>query len=262
MALLWIDGFEGYGVSSNPSALTVRYAATTSAGSNFTIAAGRTSGYSISCGGSQPAFITPPLADPCDPTLIIGFAGKFTTNSGGSESSIVVNLYDNPTLGIVVQFISYTPNSSIIVKLGATTLFTYTNFLILLNVWYYFEIKVFTHPTAGTVEVRVNGVTLVSLSGINTQPGFHNYHNTVGVYIYRIGGFDDYYICDSTGLLMNDFQGACRVIGLLPNADTGTEQWTPSTGTAHYACVDENPPNAASDYVSSSTQAQIGIKIM
>ena len=117
----------------------------------------------------------------------------------------------------------------------------------------------FTHPTAGTVEVRVNGVTLVSLSGINTQPGFHNYHNTVGVYIYRIGGFDDYYICDSTGLLMNDFQGACRVIGLLPNADTGTEQWTPSTGTAHYACVDENPPNAASDYVSSSTQAQMDL---
>ena len=98
-------------------------------------------------------------------------------------------------------------------------------------------------------------ITLISLSGINTQAGVEQYHNILQVGIYY-GSCDDLYICDGAGTDTNDFLGICRVIGLFPNSDTGTIQWTPSTGTTHYNLVDENPPDGDTSYVETSTQAQ------
>jgi hypothetical protein len=57
---------------------------------------------------------------------------------------------------------------------------------------------------------------------------------------------------------LNDFQGVCRIVGLLPNADTTTIEWIPSTGLTHYNLIDENPANTT-DYVSNATQDQIDL---
>ena len=255
MALLWIDGFEGYGTSGNPSALTARYAAA-AAQTNWTIYSGRLSGYSLGSNSGDLTATTPALTT--DSTLIAGCALYCLNNTVASGTSFSIQFYDGATSGININLRSFTPNSTLTIKLGATTITTYTNFLLLLNVWYYIELKVFCHPTSGTVEVRVNGTTLVSLTGINTRAGTHNYHNTVVLEQYRCY-WDDYYICDGSGAALNDFLGTIAVIGLFPNSDTATEQWIPSAGTTHYNLVDENPPNAATDYVSSSTQAQMDL---
>jgi hypothetical protein len=56
-------------------------------------------------------------------------------------------------------------------------------------------------------------------------------------------------VCSTTGATNNNFLGDCRIDTILPSGDGTYTDGTPSTGTAHYAVVDENPPNT-SDYIS------------
>ena len=61
--------------------------------------------------------------------------------------------------------------------------------------------------------------------------------------------YDDLWSDGSAGA----FNGDMRVCSHLPNSDGGASQWTPSTGTAHYACVDDATPGGDTDYVSDAT---------
>ena len=251
MALLWIDGFEGYGAPGAINSSLVSARGYTGVSSSIYVVVGKMLGYGFRNNYyyASPAsmFITPALTT--DSTLITGCAFLFSS-AGNNTASI--NLYDNATLGIGAT-LNPTAPSSLTVKLGGTTIATYSSFTMRDNEWYYMELKVFCHPTSGTVEVRIDGVTVISLTGINTQAGANTYHNKVSLVGAQYNYFDDFYICDGSGTTVNNFQGVCKVIGLLPNADTGTIQWTPSTGTTHYNLVDSNPANAT-DYVYSSTQ--------
>lgn len=250
MALLWIDGFEGYGTTLagiNASVVSVR--GYTGVSSDIFVVAGRVFGYGLrnnyyySTPGSY--FTTPALTT--DSTLIVGCAFLFF-NAGTAS----INLYDDATLGINI-ILNPTAPSGLTIKLGGTTIATYSSFTLRYNEWYYIELKTFCHPTSGTIEVRIDGVTVVSLTGIDTQAGTHAYHNKVSLVGGQYNKCDDFYICDGSSTTVNDFQGACKIVGLLPNTDTTTIQWTPSTGTTHYNLIDSNPANTT-DYVYSSTQ--------
>jgi len=249
MALLWIEGFEGYGTTLGSVSVAAR--GYSYADSSTYLAAGRMSGYSLYPNASTTiAFLTTPSLT-TDTTLVAGCAIYFTV----SDRTASINFYYNGTLGVNVVF-NPAASSSIAARLGTTTLETYSGFQtqINANIWYYLELKCFCHPTDGTIEVRLNGTTIISLSGINTQTGAESYYNMVslsGSYHCRL---DDFYVCDGTGATCNDFQGVCKVIGIFPNADTATVQWTPSTGTTHYNLVDENPASNT-DYVSTGTQS-------
>jgi hypothetical protein len=251
MALLWIDGFEGYGASSNPTTISARYPYSGSL-DHSTIMPGRITGYSWGATANYSPYISTPVLT-TNPTLISGCAFLFTTVG----SYTILSFYDNATLGINVTFTSTAPNSTIVVKLGAATLATYTNFLLATYTWFYVEMKVFCHATSGTVEIKLNGTTVITLTGINTKAGSDSYHTAANIALWY-GYVDDFYVCDGSGSAQNDFLGTCRVLGIFPNADTDVEQWTPSTIGAHYQLVDENPPNT-SDYVESPTQGQIDL---
>ena len=245
MALLWIDGFEGYGTVGAPIGVDLRYPILSIG--NMGIAAGRITGYSLNQNYSGSYITTPAITT--DLTLVAGVAFYAATIQGWAS----LQFFDNTAQGISVTFYPTVP-STVVVKLGATVLDTVTlESSLMLNTWYYIEVKVFCHATSGTVEVKLDGTTIESLTGINTQGGTNLYNNKVRCY-WAYSYVDDFYICDGSGSTLNDFQGVCRVIGLFPNADTTTIQWTPSTGTTHYDLVDENPENTT-DYVSTSTQA-------
>jgi hypothetical protein len=254
MALLWIDGFEGYGAPGSISASLVSVRGYTNVSSSIFITVGNMLGYGLRnnyyYGSPGAAFTTPALTT--NSTLISGCSFLFYGNNIAS-----INFYDGATLGINAT-LSPTAPSSLTIKLGSSTIATYSSFTMRYNEWYYLELKVFCHPTSGTVEARIDGVTVISLTGINTQAGANTYHNKVCLIGAQYNQFDDFYICDGSGTTVNDFQGICKIIGLLPSADTGTIQWTPSSGTTHYNLVDSNPANT-SDYVYSSTQTNIDL---
>jgi hypothetical protein len=247
MALLWIDGFDGYGIGTGIIGPGYRYASAST--SNDSIEAGYMTAYSLRQSSSSFAFRTPNLTQ--DPTLIAGCAFYVTT----SASSRWINFYDNGTLGIGVEF--YTVDPPLVrVRLGSTIINdTNLDFTIVANTWYYYEVKVFCHPTSGSVEVRIDGNTVVSLTGINTKAGTDSFHNNVLISL-QYCNIDNYYICDGSGDTLNNFLGPCRVIGLFPNEDSTPLDWAPSTGTSHYTLIDEQYITS-SDYLLSSTQGAV-----
>lgn len=127
--------------------------------------------------------------------------------------------------------------------------------------WFHVQMKASLNASAGgSVEVRLNGVTVLSLTGQTTSSVTQNVTHvgwgqnfTSAFYSWLT---DDIYVCDTVdatatqGQPNNDFLGDLRVAALLPSAAGDTTQWTPSTG-ANYTDVDEIPANTT-DYVSDS----------
>jgi hypothetical protein len=132
--------------------------------------------------------------------------------------------------------------------------------LISLATWAYVEVKAVTGTTTGAIEVRVNGVSELVLTNVNTSSstftsvGFSGISNTA-----VMGGnsrVDDLYVIDTSGTSNNDFLGDCRVDAYMPTSEGPTQSWTPTPAGVHYTTVDEIPINSA-DYVESATAGAV-----
>lgn len=114
--------------------------------------------------------------------------------------------------------------------------------------WSYIEIKVTIDDTAGAIEVRYYGTTVLSLSGIDTRNA-----DVAGVTNMLLGyqggasggsgmsfNYDDWYILDTTGATNNTFLATTsnnpRMIDFGPSAAGDSTQFTPSSG-ANYAAA-------------------------
>jgi|GEM_PF-5382894 len=127
------------------------------------------------------------------------------------------------------------------------------------STWYTMDIHIKFHATTGVVEVRRDGVMLSSASGLNTaQSGAHTGFRilrilkqlfTVSVSFY----LDDIVINDALGSVNNSFMPDVRIVGLFPTGDISTRNdMSPSSGTDHFAVVDEFPASAT-DFLESTT---------
>jgi hypothetical protein len=109
--------------------------------------------------------------------------------------------------------------------------------------WYYVEVKATIDNTVGTVEVRVNEVSKLALTGVDTQ---NTANDSVGVvalgsvYHDLYTNHDDLYILDTTGSQCNDFLGDVRVDTIRPDGAGTHTDFTPSAG-ANYQNVDDSP---------------------
>lgn len=134
------------------------------------------------------------------------------------------------------------------------------------NAYQHVETMVFFSNTVGTVEVRVNGVTVLSLSGIDTVNTANVECSQVGIQCGCTGLFiqhfvtsdvDDIFCWDNSGSYNNGFIGDRRVLTLFPNANTATADWTAVGAATGYECIDEANPNDDTDYISASTVGNV-----
>lgn len=132
-----------------------------------------------------------------------------------------------------------------------------TAFALSLNTSYYIEWKVTIADSIATDScvVRINNAIVL------TVPAAQDTKNTANASAnaFRLGTatltggvvgtamMDDFYLCDQSGATLNNFLGDSRIDTLYPNADGFYSQFTPSTGTSHFALVDEATPNTT-DY--------------
>jgi hypothetical protein len=118
-----------------------------------------------------------------------------------------------------------------------------------LGSWFHIQFYVRIHSTAGEVTVKVNGTTVLSGVGLNTQATGHSYADVVrfdcGALTHDL---QDIWIADGTGSVNNSLPGDLRVHALVPNGSGTYAEWTPTAG-ANWGCVDEIPPNGDTDYV-------------
>lgn len=118
--------------------------------------------------------------------------------------------------------------------------------------WFHLEWKVTIDPSAGVVEVRLDGnvTPILNLTGQNTRASANSRitEARVGSSIMRT---DDYHLFDDTGSVNNDFAGNVRVYTEFPTSDDSV-QFTPLSGTDNYAMVDD-PGDVDADTTYNST---------
>lgn len=133
--------------------------------------------------------------------------------------------------------------------------------VVVASAYQHIEAVVFFSQTVGTVEVRVNGVTVLSLSGVDTC----DTANVECSQVYYGGGipgesnnyattdFDDVFCYDNTSSYNATFIGDRRVLTLFPNANTATADWTPVGAATGYECIDEANPDDDTTYITAAT---------
>ena len=249
MALLWIEGFEGYGTTTGgpplPTGIMARKYPIVNGESNMDIETGRIGGFSIQLpGGSWLA--SPSLTT--DDTLICGFA--FRTDGSGDYTMMA--FWDGASKNFNLRFES--SSSELDIWRGDTLIGTTSGLGVLSNTWYWIEMKAITHNSAGAYDVEIGGVSIFSASGVDTQTGANAWSDNIR--FFGTGSdnrWDDIYVCDSTGSINNDMLGNVKVVAIAPDGDSTANFGTSTPSANHYENVDENPVDDDTSYVEDST---------
>lgn len=186
--------------------------------------------------------------------------GIYTLQDGGFAGTQQIRVYfDAPSASLSVRRGGTTTDGTL---LGSYVIPSYSS-----SQWYFIEFKAFIDNTAGVAVLKVNGNTVINLSGIDSQVSGNAYADTVRYGSSQDGNVnaalcDDIYICDGqTGAgsnPCNDFLGDVRCDYSPADGNGATSDFTGSDGnsTDNYLLVDDATPNEDTDYVQSSTLNQ------
>ena len=141
---------------------------------------------------------------------------------------------------------------------GGTLYGTTTGPVVTANSYNHIEVKGLADASAGTIEVRVNGVTVLNLTGLDTGTGpiaqfLFGYYNITTGNPADNAYWKDVVFWDTSGAEGNDFQGSVAVHDLYTDADISLN-WTPSTGSTGWDLIDETTPNDT-DYIQAGDPA-------
>ena len=229
----------------------------------------RNSGQALRTGGANTIGVSKAIGQTRNVCLGFGFRAQAITSAStlasqggglmGLTTALTMNtnsgqvglgwLNDGKLRAVRGHFAASTFNSPTELGVASTVLSAAT--------WYYIELRVFIDDTAGQFELRINGVSEINLSGIDTQMSTDNFVSS----LLLMGGdgstnrwYDDLYVRTSSASTAEagGFLGDIKVKPFYPNADGTYSQMTPSTGTTHNTLVDEALAGTT-DYVSSST---------
>jgi hypothetical protein len=109
---------------------------------------------------------------------------------------------------------------------------------------FHIQVKAVIHPSAGSVTVKINNATVLTLTGVNTRATSNSYVNSVQ---FQNQWWDDIVVS------LDDWPGDLRCVAQLPTGDGATTDFTPSSGSASYAMVDESVQDSDTTYNASGT---------
>lgn len=130
--------------------------------------------------------------------------------------------------------------------------------IIRFGIYYHIEIKLVANAVTGTIEIRVNGATVVSFVG-NTGAGVFSSiiigcvtdidGNAAGIFI------DDFVLMNGAGASNNNFIGDSRVQSFLPNGNGNYSELIGQDANSvdNYLNVDEAAPDAGTTYNGGAT---------
>lgn len=108
------------------------------------------------------------------------------------------------------------------------------------------EVHLVLDDSAGSVEVRVaeageTPVTVFNVSGVDTVNGGTGVCTHVGCRTNLLSAGNTYFLLDDLVAQdsAGDWLGDYRIYSGLPDGDGAVTEWTPSTGTDHYALIDD-----------------------
>lgn len=257
MALFWIEGFEGFGVTPGlapqPTGVLARKY-TVSGEANMDIEEGYWSdSFSLELNSAGDYLHSPTFnltGGGLSWTTCTGFAVQFS-NLGAYK---FFSLYSATPLEAIN--LRLRADGEIDVYRATTLLGTTSGAAIEAGVWFFLELKVVAHDSAGTVDIRINESSVLSLSGQDTAEG--SWTNTSWRLWALASGsvkFDHLHFLDASGTKNNDLLGPKQVRTIFPNAVGNSDEWTPTAGD-NYECVDDNPMDDLTSYVASGVSGQ------
>jgi hypothetical protein len=185
-------------------------------------------------------------------TWVVGAAFKYAGFTGSSNGQIIA-LYDSGTLQVDIRI---TPSGAIQATRNGTQL-GISAAVITTGTYYYVEFKALIHASAGTIDVQVNGASVLSLTGQNTKNSANATANMVFLGPIAQGGggngtllIADLYILDGqTGA--STFLGDQRVDCYMPTGNGSNSQFTNNSGnsTNNYSHVNEALQDGDTSYV-------------
>lgn len=244
--LIFIDGFDHYGVSTagRTNMLAGVYAA--SAGS-MTPSSSQPRTGAIALTASGGSGIARRVLGAARTGVGIGYAVFLNNLPGSTDSGELMGWLDAGAAYLASLTMDTT--GKIRAKLGAAggTLLGQTAAPVLVaGAYQHIEAFVKLSTTVGSIEVRVNEVTVLSLTGLNL--GSTNCEQVT--FAGALSGFvDDVFCWDDTGSTNNTFIGDRKVITLFPSADTAVTDWVAVGATPDFECINEAAPNGDTDYI-------------
>jgi hypothetical protein len=189
-------------------------------------------------------------------TVIVGFAIRVTVNAFPTTNTIL-RLLNGTTRVADLQFSS---NKLRVLNAAGTAVATGTTSLVLQR-WFYVELKITVAGVSGACELRINGNTEIASTTGNFGSANVDHvqlmnSNSNGASLVATD-FDDLYVID-TGTSPNtdylcDSQHIPHIQTIYPTADGAHTDWTPNSGTAHFSRVNETSPDGDTSYVSTAT---------
>ncbi|MEE9367051.1 MAG: hypothetical protein V3W44_10215 [Dehalococcoidales bacterium] len=194
-------------------------------------------------------------------TYIAG--GAFKPTTGQSDQAIfILFLTDIPTASHIE--IRGETDGNISVTRSGTQLGITTDNPLTFDDFQFIEARVFIDNSAGSVEVRLNGSTILNLTSVDTRNGSSTEVSFIG-FSGHTGGtgvaIDDVYVLNESGdAPQNTFLGDIRIDTIKPSADGGLSQLPtlfPITPTTSFDKVDEEFTDDDTTYIESTAVNQV-----
>lgn len=260
MTMLWIDSFDVYGSGAGGSTkmLDGIWAAVVSGQPTATqIRTGLFSFGMENAGANQSIR----RVFGADKSIVgVGFALYLNALPGSATSTYLANFLNSGGADICTVTISTTGELQIRTGARTGTVRATSPVALVATAWQHIEIKVSISATVGACEIRVNGVTVLNASNINTDAAAGGVtsnveigHSNASAVIMFV---DDIFAWDTAGSFNNSFIGDKRVYALYPNADTSVADWVPDTGAVGYSRINETTP-VDSSYVQADTVGDV-----
>jgi hypothetical protein len=175
-----------------------------------------------------------------------------------NNNNIIFNVEVTPTGRIQCWRGTITESSGASSNVNRATIIAETvGPVIVTNAWQHVEIKATFDSINGAIEIRVDGVTVINASNINTSASnapcaaiaFHNFRRGTGGLGPPVWHIKDFIIWDTTGTYNNNFLGSVSIVKLVPDGDVALN-WAPSTGSTGWNLLDNSPPLDATQYIS------------
>lgn len=281
MALIWLEGFEGISSSTGSGSRT-----------NMDVFMQRTP---LFTNGHGTGNSTEPMVwegrgaegnsitlgdDSLTDNQYIGFVPKGTLTTVITGFAIRPGFLDNADDGLILKVndpggevdghleVYLRQGTHLSVLAGGNEIATLCS-AVRINRWAYIEIKFVLDTSSGSVELRINGETVVDVSSIDTVTGNPSGGAEIGAILLFGGGgstsdidhnrvYDDWYVCDTTGSDNNDFLGPVKVETLFPDTAGDSTDFTPNSGT-NVSRVDEVVVDDATSYNASSTATDLDL---
>lgn len=169
------------------------------------------------------------------------------------SNSARIGLLDGSTYQIYVQIgVDGIPK----IYRGDGVLLASASVSIQLNVWNFIQLKAVIANSGGSAELRLNGQTIATFASGDTQNTANAYVN--GWKVEHTGDglnnhFDNVLIYSATGDAPTTWTPETRIFETLPTGAGFTTEWTPTGAAANWQCVDEQPSDGDTTYVSAAT---------